>query len=235
MGLLSSINGPPDWAYTVYAADCVAEDWNASLANIHGFKLFVNHPSIVAACQQANDLFSSGLFPAQPGPFKRAAAFVIMGRLYPFYLFKGELADEISKDEHQRAQWLARLMALSIPAVLSMTQVKIGENRVILNDWQGFPSPHYKLEFVAWLRWLDNFDRYKKMFLQAKEWQTFSMERLARMVMSTSLMIEACYYINPNAPRANSIQSKVTDCLSSLDEDQTLDLIYDYLPPEKAT
>jgi hypothetical protein len=84
--------------------------------------------------------------------------------------------------------------------------------------WQGFPSLHYLLEFLVWLRWLDDFHQYEHLF--GKEWPTVSKQSLARMVMSTALIVEACYYEAKSPFPPNS-------CLKNLRDEQRIDLMYD--------
>jgi hypothetical protein len=60
------------------------------------------------------------------------------------------------------------------------------------------------------------------------EWAAFSKARLARMVMSTSLMLEACYYLSPSLEgTASKLLTSGYSLPSELDEDLRLDLYYD--------
>src|ERR1051325_7474225 len=152
MGLLSSESGNSDYSQALLIADSVAEDWNLASSKVYGIDLYIVENSVVACCDKGAELFSSGCFPDQPGPFKRAAAFCVLGTLYPFFKMTGEQAPQRDFERHA---WLARFMALSIPAVLARTKVNVNGKWVVLDDWRGFPSPHYLLEFLAWRRWLD--------------------------------------------------------------------------------
>jgi hypothetical protein len=222
MGLLASSDGDVDLRSALVVIDVVCSIWNEKGAPIYGIELRAQEAAVIGCCKKGESLFKSGVFPSQPGPFKRAAAFLILGRLYPFFVMSG--ANAPNNDRESQA-WLARFMALTIPAVLSQTRVQVDSGWVVLKDWRGFPSPHYQLEFLAWLRWLDHCQQHEKKF-QPAEWSQFSMERLARMVMAVALIVEACYYTTTNESRKDSIQSKVSGCLSNLEDDRLLDIIY---------
>jgi hypothetical protein len=225
MGLLSTQSGSLDVQHAQLIADCVAEDWNSVQKDLYGIMLWINPHGIKKCCQIGTQLFENGFFPPQPGPFKRVAAFVVLGRLYPFFKMTGR---EAPQTEHERQAWLARFMGLLVPAALRTMKVFINNKWTTLEGWKGFPSPHYKLEFLAWLRWLDHFERYRPKFPDLAEWTRFSSERLARMVMSTALMLEACYYIDV-ADQLSGIRAQVSGCLANLNESQEIDLIYDYI------
>src|SRR5262245_22899523 len=143
MGLLTSERGQSDYQQALLIADSVAEDWNSTNNKTCGIDLYVVEKNLVACCDIGDALFSSNYFPKQPGPFKRAAALCVLGRLYPFFKMIG---DQTPQTDRERHAWISRFLVLTIPAVLSRTKVFITQKWVILEDWRGFPSPHYLLE-----------------------------------------------------------------------------------------
>ncbi len=211
-----------DLSILLTTADTIAARWHLK-GEGYGFKVSVNHNSAIRACDLGRRLFSTQFFPEQPGSFKRVAAFLVIGRLYPFFEFSGEKMPAEAKHG-----WLSRLMALSIPMMLCQMKADLhhgSEPWTILNKWKKFPSKHYKLEFLAWLKWLDCMERYKTAL--ATDWQEVHIRRLARMVMACSLIIEAAYYLNQSEIPSDGLQHHSGNCLSKpLTADQMLDLSY---------
>lgn len=232
MGLLTSENEDQDYQFAFRTARCVQNWWNENQSKIYGFRLGLYAGSLRDCCKIGSGLFDGPYFARPPGPFKRTSAFVIIGRLNPFFGFhplakpKEHTVSLVPSSEGEKQAWLARIMTLMIPAILSGTRANIGGNHILLSEWVGFPSPHFKLEFLAWLRWLDRCESYRDV-LGNKEWEKFYERRLARMVMATSLMIEACYYASN--PAEGTICGNTASCMESLGDDHELDLIYDMI------
>jgi hypothetical protein len=223
MGLFSD-SAEQDQGIALRSADVIADQWNRHAASIYGFQVFIRSKKISQLCQVGARLFENGdVFPRQPGPFKRTAAFLVLGRLYPFFQFSGK-PEHLPKGDEVVA-WTVRLLALTIPVILRQLTVQLNGTTQTLHEWKGFPSPHYQLEFFALLRWLDNGEEYETLF-PADTWARFSFHRQARMVMATSLMLEASYYLN--GQETTQVQSQVSRCLTNLSDEQQLDLIYVY-------
>jgi hypothetical protein len=218
MGLLDIASGQPDVDRATGVARTVCGLWNARCSGSWGFVLKAHLPEIKAICLRGAELFGTAeCFPREPGPFKRAAAFLVLSRLSPFYSVNNGVGVGFTAQE--RHHWNTRFLVLSVGPVLRQTHLMLdGHSRHVMASWKGFPSLHYLLEFLVWLRWLDDFQRFEPLF-QA-EWRAVSMQRLARMVMSTSLIIEACYY-GAKSPFPSS-------CLDKLSEEQRKDIMYDY-------
>lgn len=238
MGLLSSEAGDSDFEQAFQVAASIQEFWNTKQAPSWGFNLTIFKASIRECCEAGGRLFSGQYFANPPGPFKRAAAFLVIGRLMPFFGFEPingnkELVPQTSRECHA---WLARMMALSIPAVLGSTRAQLGGEWLTLSEWGGFPSSHFKLEFLAWIRWLDSFEHFKKYFPSNSEWDQLHEQRLARMVMATSLMIEGCYYCSGSTASESKIRGNTATCFERLEDEHEIDLIYDvhtvYQSPE---
>ena len=229
MGLLSSDSGEKDLSAAEFAATGIQGWWNGKQSPVYGFKLALYRKSLQNCCDIGARLFGSNYFANPPGPFKRAAAFIVIGRLFPFFQFV-PMVNGPPMDKRERHAWLSRMMALAIPSVLERTRSEIGGKWIALNKWNGFPSLHYKLEFLAWFRWLDGFEQYKAQFA-AHDWDAFCQKRLARMVMATSLMIESCYY-NTASTIPHDLCGNTSACFNHLEEEHELDLIYDVFTPK---
>ena len=234
MGLLSAESGEKDLAFAFRTAVEIQRWWNEKQAGSYGFELALYKQSVAHCCELVTRLFDGNYFSNPPGPFKRAAAFVVIGRLYPFFQMvpveeipTEQLAHVLLQMARERHAWLARFMTLAIPAILRRTKAQIGDDDEwkVLSDWNGFPSLHYKLEFLAWLRWLETLDNFRQNFTKT-DWDLFTEKRLARLIMSLSLMIEACYYYRPSGDRSG-ICGNIARCLRNLEEEHELDILYD--------
>jgi hypothetical protein len=174
----------------------------------------------------SRDLFNGFFFPERPGPFKRVAAFVVLGRLFPFLKFRPadgldvESAIRFANYEttHKANEWLTRAMVRTIPILFAQLEVEINGKRIPL-AWKGFPSWHYELEFHEFLRWTDSdiepCDCDFNNLTQKTKWA------LARKIMAATLSLEACYYCQGTQkviPGHNH---------HDLDDDQQLDLFFD--------
>ncbi len=236
MGLLSSRDGEKgddeDFSLAFRIAAKIQNWWNENQAANFGFNVVLYRESLSDSCKIGAKLFGGPYFAKPPGPFKRAAAFTVIGRLYPFFQFEG-----VSMTNRERNAWLARLMVLGIPLLLGSTSATLNGEKRRLENWQGFPSAHYKLEFLAWLRWLDGCENIQS-FLPPSEWERLKEQRSARMVMATALMLEACYYSGTGGgassdPSANpsagfEIKGQIQACMENLSDELVYDLIYDY-------
>lgn len=127
----------------------------------------------------------------EPGPFKRVAALLVLGRLTSIF----SLATPNSKVESLKPvnasmerEWLPKLCFLLLaPAFSSLTVSNAQGATHSLQDWKGFPSFHSKAEFLFWLEWLCD---YPLDSLSDDEKVT----RRGRMILGTSLILEAIYY-----------------------------------------
>ena len=215
--------------------DAVGQWWNKNQAPVYGFSLRVSEAAVRACCNQATDLFSRGVFPDNPGPFKRMATYLVLGRLTPFFTFRSGFNDTNGRwiegccptDEQEHVAWITRMLVLSIPFTFAKLYVHIQGRDIPLGQWNGFPSSHYRLEFMGWLRWLDGYSQLKP-HLPSLSWGKFNDDRLARMIMSTSLMLESCYYLGKMRERGKCALLDECYCgAPTLDEDLRLDLYYD--------
>lgn len=233
-GLLTNTPGSTDQAAALEIADIVATWWNVKQAKAYGFGFVISESKVKQCCEKAGELFERNIFPEPPGPFKRIATFLVLGRLFQFFQIRpgypedGKwVATDFKPDPMHNDAWVARMLVMTIPVIFSGMYVDIGKERVLLDEWKNFPSLHYRLEFMALLRWLDLNDSHKANFTDKKTWEDITNDRLTRMIMAVSLIIEACYYLSSKEGASNKIQSKDSHCLQDLDEDLRLDLYYD--------
>ena len=219
MGLLTLKQGQEDYLKSHAIAASVSGLWNAHCSGIWGYDLHWHVPNINQCCDLGDKLFRSGFFPEGPGPFKRTAAYLVLGKLYPFYSIQVRAGlDPLSPDEKQA--WLTRFLILSVPAILRQITIDIEGNTIPMNAWKGFPSLHFQLEFLTWLRWLETLEKHSTK-LSIGEWDELQTARLSRMVMAGSLIIESVYYSSPSPISTGS-------CFKALNEEQRVDLYYDY-------
>ena len=229
-GLLYELQGDQDYEKAFFVADVVCEMWNKSCSHINGITLQASRADLIKCCDIGSELFLGDSFPDIPGPYKRIAAFLVIGRLYPFFIPTYEKSlGEITRDE--QTQWMTRFMSLTIPIIFDRMTVDLGEGPVPLPKWKGFPSAHYRLEFFSLLRWLDNME-WLQGKLPASDCDTLEIVKwpnLARMVLSVSLSLESCHYIselNDGSPQA--VMGQISNCMRGLPEFAELDLVFDY-------
>jgi len=221
MGLLTPDSGQPDRDLLLAIATGVAEYWNEFGGIENGFRLVVGEAELAACCARGQQIFEE-TFP-EPSPFKRVAALLVLGRLYPFFgLSKVNSEDfqeaNLSTESHN--QWIARVMALMIKPTLAALEINLGhagrDNWVSLNKWNGYPSPHFKMEFIEFLQWLDNHGWPQV----DQEWDETLIYRVGRMIRATALIIENCYYCSETplpAPTPNDLRGNCKRCLHDRD------------------
>ncbi len=191
MGLLTIKTGQEDYDAVEFVAEQVAILWNDFGGQDHGFRVVVSKADIKKICDKSNEVLTK-FFPTPPSPFKRVAALLVFGRLYPFFGFEPR---QISSDLHDK--WLSRILALLIPATLPNLEVNLSsqpsktEKWVRLNNWTGFPSAHFKIEFLLFLEWLQN---HHWPAIDEK-WEDETAKRIARIILSCALQLESCYYL----------------------------------------
>lgn len=238
MGLLVSGSLEADKQAITRVADRVAILWNDYGGHDFGFKIQHGEDQIEFCSKRATSIFEK-YFPDPPGPFKRVAALLVFGRLYPFFEFIPSRRS--SQDDEE---WLARIVALMIPVSLRLLYADVSATKdahtyKAIDAWKGFPSIHYKVEFLAFIQWLDNLEWAVKrldgleenVIADVKERMKMDEvinSRLARMILATSLIIEACYYGSetlPQQPEQSNLRGKCLGCIDP--EGDTTALSYD--------
>lgn len=196
-------NQEADWAALRRIAKQVARLWDEGGGGQHGFDLSIGERELRNCCSKGSTLLET-YFSNPPSPFKRVAALVVLARLSPF------IGDTRGSKVGQQNGWRALVAALLIPSALRAMKVNIAEqseaqNWIVLDKWKGFPSAHVKVEFLAWLEWLDPFQNIGLPDkVPAETWESMLNDRLARMILATSLMLENMYYLNEAQVNAQS-------------------------------
>jgi len=204
MGLLIIKDGDEDADVLNDIAEEIAILWNEGQGKEKwGFDITIGRKEIETCCKQGDRLLKTYLATqCTPGPFKRVGALVVLSHLYPFFQFNKSPAVGTA------TQWNARFSALLIPAALEVLRVKTADQKGVETwselCWFGFPSFHYKLDFLAWLAMMDRPlsplpSSEVIMTEEERAFQKFEDHKLARMALATSLMIEACYYCDEPA------------------------------------
>jgi len=169
--------------------------WNEYGGDANGFSISVGEKELRYCCDKGAEVLET-YFSHPPSPFKRVGAFVVLARLFPFFGFTKSPPTPVAKN-----QWYARLAALLIPPTLRGMKVDVSdddqhEKWMLLDKWTGFPSPHVKVEFLAWLEWLDPLQGVPPPSgMPREDWESLLNDRLARMILRTSLLIENMYYL----------------------------------------
>lgn len=234
MGLFSAKNAfqKEDYEIALESSKRIADWWNVDHCELFGFKLYVAAKSLEESCRAASTLFDEKpfYFARPPGPFKRVAAFLVTGCLNPFLGFKplGKAAarrNAYPQTDHDRRVWHVRFLLLSLPELFERLKFKVNDKWLKV-EWNGFPSPHFQLEFMNWLKWLDRLS--KSVVSKDVDWDDFQKKRFARMVMATALSLEASSYTNSANPMG--VQGKIDGCMSKLTDQQREDLNFVWLP-----
>lgn len=221
MGLLVDGDVNCDVNAVASVARRVVYNWNTHGGPSHGFSITWGREQIQQCCERAATIFQGKCFPSTPGPFKRVAALIVLGRLNPFIGFSPPL--QVQVDDNR---WLSRIMALFIPITLSRLKLNIANAAepsrcVWLDKFSGFPSAHTKLDFINWLTWLDSMNWSKNGADAVRmEFTEFPDQRLARMILATSLILEGYYYCMeglPQRPLPDLIRGKCRGFLKALD------------------
>jgi hypothetical protein len=173
-------------------------------------------------------------FARPPGPFKRVAAFLVLGCLTPFLGFEPNRRPPSKREafpatDYERRVWRVRFLLQTLAHLFSRLQVKVNDHWEHV-EWQGFASRHYELEFMNWLKWLDSLKELEEPVGKITDWQQFQKKRIARMVMATALALEASCYAAYGQPNQHPLLGQTGKCLEKLSEEQVEDLYFDFLP-----
>lgn len=215
MGLLAIEDGTKDYSAACKSASAVATLWNDYGGAQNGFDIEFGEEQVKVCCNLGSKILK-GYFYNPPGPFKRLGGFLVLSQLFPFFGYKKKKFKRV-----ESIRWLSRINSLLISttlASLKMDQAAPGEKPKYkkLDAWRGFPSNHFKVEFLCWLRWLDSFDwlgMHLKDYVPQDEWTKVYNDRLARMFLATGLILEACYYFNECLPIVpNGIPKVLATC-----------------------
>ena len=197
----------------------VSEFWNDNGGCDHGFRLFAVREKAVAV-SISGDAVLAAFFPHPPGPFKRLATLLVTSRLIPESLFCFASVESTQGNIKPAppaivAEWESQLAYLLIQPTLASLKVydRAGSPHE-MNEWAGFPSIHSKAEFLLWLRWLRDYPA--DCFSATPGCDDINTERRGRMVLATTLILEAVYY--QDKARLASICSICDEVLSSKED-----------------
>jgi hypothetical protein len=186
-----------------------------------------SYSQLLHVCRSADEVFSAGAFPPDPGPYKRAAAFVVLGRMYPVFDVEILLYSGATLSNHQRIKeqvaWISRLALTALPAIFGRMMVTLDGAPQQLPEWKGYPSDHVALEVTNWIKWLQHHDQYQNLVDPKIDWPNFCLERRIRAVLALSLILENAHYAVLGDERHRLI-GRVGECLANLTDEQKLDL-----------
>jgi len=233
MGLMTITDGEEDVAALYNLGLDLAAQWNESAAGSemgYGFQV----QSVEDDCKKVCTIGTRVLkdyFSDPPSAFKRTAAVIVLGRLFPFIGFIPERSD--ASDEHR---WLARLMVTMVPVALRSIKVSVVPCQfphtpinVTLKGFKQWPSVHVKAEFIEWMSSLDSLPDLTDAGLKEGDAKVAD-QRLARMIMAASLIIENAYYCMECAPAIPTAEQLRTKCFPCIEKISTsIDLVYEKL------
>lgn len=237
MGLFSASSGynREDLKIALEAMSGVVGWWNTDHCDLYGFKIKLWAGSVEECCQKGSWLFDENpfYFAQPPGPFKRIAAFLVLGCLYPFISFEQNGIPPMKRDgfpcnDYEKRVWRVRLLLQALPHLFARLKLRVNGSWDHVS-WQGFPSAHYELEFMNWLKWLDPMDELEEVVSKVMDWRLFQKKRIARMTMATALSIEASCYASAQT-NCHPILGQTEACLKKLSAEQIEDLSFDFLP-----
>ena len=201
----------------------ICEEWDEIYSKKSGFKISANRKSITKTHLFVTDLFTKNTaLPPDPGPFKIAAAFLVVGMhfiQFNFIMNKG--VPEMTKQ--QQEVWKSRIFFKAISIFL--LQLELTKTKCKLQKTWDAPSAHYRMDFLNFIRWCE-FPMAGPDNPPPPNKPTVSLVRLNRLVMAVTLIIEACYYLSGNETKCD-VKNQVHIKLNDLDADCRIDLEFD--------
>jgi hypothetical protein len=183
----------------VYAVRLVLETaieiWNKRYAQKAGFALAISPSKINIICANGGTILKRCFPnpPAAPSAFKRVGTLLVMMCLHPFLIVYGpDQHGEFSiplKATDEIVNWAMQFLIDTLPLLFSLLYVKRNGEQIPLTDWRGFCSEHFADEFRVFLMWLGNSD----IFDHKPGTLLYKDERLARIILATSLILESAY------------------------------------------
>lgn len=188
MGLLCSDSRDDDRKMVSTILEGVCQYWD-----IHATKDSKSSPEFTTKgvdriCRFAEEhVFTQKFFPTPPGPFKRAAALVVLVRHLECITFinKGSV-DSMITDEEVLTDYKAKFAFYCIaPTLKNCRLADCGDK--LLKTWAPATN-HLRAEMIAWLKWLES----------PSEGSVFDVPRLCRAIMALAMIVEQSYYISGN-------------------------------------
>lgn len=210
------------------ALNAVCADWNESSSSNWGFKLSVELESVQRAHSLWHDILDKNpAFPPHPGPFKCAAAYLVVAWSEVEFIFNPNANSELFTDEQKRI-WKSRFLFKSLPLILKQWTLSRDSKSIALNkDWD-VPTVHYRLDFLNFLRWTE-----LPLEGPAKppppSHVQINVVRTNRLIMALALTIEACYYLAGNVEKLDcDIINNAVIRPDDLHQDIEPDLYFDF-------
>jgi len=169
--------------------------WNRWGGTDYTVRAFVASPSVKIVSREGDEVLAA-FFPEEPGPFKRLATLMVLAKLVPLFTLAtpNSTKDNLKEvDMETEIEWLPRLCFLLIEPTFQILSLK-GPNgkNTPMSHWNGFPSMHSKAEFLQWLEWIRDYSP-EHLTQSARD---ENLVRRGRMILATSLILEAVYYQN---------------------------------------
>ena len=211
----------------------LSELWNTERAPTCGYTIRFTTKDVERISLFSSQIFTNEYFPSAPGPFKRAAALVLMIRticdIQIVPLEGNDLVDcEETKSFNSYDAWVSRIAFFAIPVILNQLSIDDhGDTISLIKVWYS-PTPHVKLETIMWLRWLSSapISRFNGLYLRDNAKQTIDLERYSRALLALSLIIEQSYYLVDSTISCEIMNHG--NCLVDLDDMANMDLSFDY-------
>ena len=202
--------------------DVVCADWDERSSSRYGFKIEASKKSIARAHFFVDDLLTENpALPADPGPFKITAAFLVSAMHFIKFRFITDDGSEMS--EAQKTLWKSRILFKAISVFL--LQLKLtASGKTLIKIWDA-PTIHYRLDFLNFIRWCE-FPLDGPANPPPPNKPTVDVVRINRLIMALTLIIEACYYLAENDIKCD-VKGKVHINPDEIDPSVRPDLDFD--------
>lgn len=230
-GIIARESGDHDFDVARQLLGIICKMWEQHCSSHYGFKVNVS-PSAFARLYTASTELLQKHFPVPPGPFKRVATLVVMSQMHPIFHFEPELPHDASQ------RWHAKMTALLIPVGLAKLRVNLTPEEPDptwqrLDAWCGFPSEHFKLEFLQFLERVETYHWWEKTMIEGKMEENIAnrliTDEVVRLINAMTLILEGCYYWNEEwSIQALRLRGKCNDFFDGSDTDFEREFYYDH-------
>lgn len=229
-GLIALQDGDHDYDIAKQLVGTICRAWDQHCSSHFGFRVFISPSAFERFYKSAVDVLDRD-FPLPPGPFKRVATLAVMAQMYPFFHFDPEMTAEAG------LRWRAKMTALLIPVGLAKLRVNLTPDEPSptwqrLDAWCGFPSDHFKMEFLQFLERVNTCHWWERMMAEGAMEEAICRriitEEIVRLIFSTALVIEGCYYWNEEqGSEGEELRGKCNDFFDGGDADMVKEFYYD--------
>ena len=205
--------------------DTICDDWAENYSQKRGFTIDATKKSIKQAHFFVQDILTQNpALPADPGPFKTTAAFLVSGMhffQFQFYPTDGRPA----MSDVEKTIWKSRILFKAIPVFL--LQLQLTQTGQKLKKVWDAPSIHYRLDFLNFIRWCE-FPLTGPSNPPPPNKPTVNVVRVNRLIMAITLIIEACYYLSENEVKCD-VKDQVNITPDDMDPTIRPDLDFDLI------